>query len=322
MHHHKKTVDLHALPLTFQTTERALMQRFIEIYGHLPHLKQDAAGITIDLSFSEAPSAPPVPDGWPAISEDELVSYFGDEQVVKIRLPRYGLLTVDLQSTQIRGVVTANCLTAYGAFEDVLMIALAPLYRRRGWFPLHAFAAQSPGGQVALISGAIGAGKTTTGLALLTAGWKLLSNDSPLLNLTEQGVRVLAYPGRLSAFDDSLARFPALQSLIVGHSDSKRMFRAEEMFDLPWADSGMAGGIFFSRVVPGLDRSDLTRLTPTAAMLQLIPQAVEGWDKASIQEHMQLLGVLVEQVPCYNLRLAPAVMQLPTLLANGMVQTP
>jgi hypothetical protein len=57
-------------------------------------------------------------------------------------------------------------------------------------------------------------------------------------------------------------------------------------------------------------------------MLQLIPQAVEGWDRVTIEKHMQLLGVLVEQVPCYDLRLAPDVMQLPTLLANGMAQAP
>ena len=173
-------------------------------------------------------------------------------------------------------------------------------------------------GEIYAFLGLNGAGKTTTGLALLTAGWKLLSNDSPLLCLAGQGIRVLAYPGRLSAFDDSLARFPGLRSLIVGHSDGKRMFRAEEIFAAPWADSGLAGGIFFSRVTPGLESSDLTRLTPTAAMLQLLPQAVEGWDKATIKSHMQLLGVLVEQVPCYDLRLAPNVMQLPALLAGGM----
>lgn len=32
-----------------------------------------------------------------------------------------------------------------------------------------------------LLVGGIGAGKTTTGLSLLNAGWQLLSNDSPVV---------------------------------------------------------------------------------------------------------------------------------------------
>ena len=67
-------------------------------------------------------------------------------------MPKYGLITVDLRGKRLNGVVTRNCLEVYGAFEDVLMISLAPLYRRRGWFPLHAFAALAPDGRVALLT--------------------------------------------------------------------------------------------------------------------------------------------------------------------------
>ncbi|MBI1878570.1 MAG: hypothetical protein HYR94_10140 [Chloroflexi bacterium] len=308
-----------------------------EVYGHLPRLNGAGHDVFIGWHIHKLPTAPPPPPGMPVISEGQLVGYYGQGQLVAIRMPKYGLITVDLEQQRLVGAVTRNCLEAYGAFEDVLMISLAPLYRRRGWFPLHAFAALGPTGKVALITGAMGAGKTTTGLALLSAGWKLLSNDSPLLTLRQDGqVQVLAYPGRLSAFDDSLARFEGLRrfipeakareekdkperiDLLAPSGPQKRVFRVEEAFVEPWAAAGTAGGIFFPQVTPGLAHSELVEVSSKEAVLQLVPQAIEGWDKAAIGQTLHLLGKLVEQVPCYQLKLSSHVEQLPVLIAGGI----
>lgn len=317
-------VDLHGLNLSFQTSNPALQRHFKKVYGHLPHLWSTEPDLAIHWELGPSLTAPQPAPGLPVLAAGELVSYYGEANRVTIRMPRYALLRVDLDRSRIEGVVTRNCLKVYGAFEDVMMISLAPLYRRRGWFPLHAFAALAPAGRVALISGQMGSGKTTTGLALLSAGWKLLSNDSPLLTRREGQVHVLAYPGQLSAFDDSLARFVHLQKFIPAPAQppedppKKRVFRAEAAFAEPWAATGPAGGLFLPQVVPGLTQSELVPVGAKQALLALMPQAIEGWDKPMVGPSLQLIGQLVEQVPCYTLRLSPRVSQLPALIAGGM----
>ncbi len=318
------SVNLHGLALSFTSDDRTLADRFVTVYGHLPRVPAAADGIDISWRLVDAVAAPLPPPELPPLLEESLISYYGGAGRLAIRLPKYALIEVDLAGGRVSGQVTPACLSVYGVFEDVMMISLAPLYRRRGWFPLHAFAAQAPSGRAALITGAMGAGKTTTGLALLCAGWKLLSNDSPLLRRDDDGVRVLAYPGQLSAFDDSLARFEPLRRFIPADAAAgaaprpKRVFSAEAAFAQPWADSGLAGGIFFPQVVPGLKRSELVSLTAAEGVLQLLPQAVEGWDRAAIGHHLSLLTRLAESAPCYRLLLSPRVGELPELILQGM----
>ncbi|GAB4432326.1 MAG: hypothetical protein Kow0031_13720 [Anaerolineae bacterium] len=325
---HPIRVDLHGLTLTFHSDDPTLAARFETVYGHLPRPQVTANGINIHWQPLDAPAAPPPPPELPLLLEESLIGYYGDANRLAIRLPKYALLEVDFAAGRVSGQVTPACLSVYGVFEDVMMISLAPLYRRRGWFPLHAFAAQAPNGRAALITGGMGAGKTTTGLALLCAGWKLLSNDSPLLRQGESGVTVLAYPGQLSAFDDSLARFEPLRRFVPGDAAAgaprreKRVFSAEEAFAQPWAGSAPAGGVFFPQVTPGLARSELEPLPPAEAVVQLLPQAIEGWDRAAIGRHLSLLTRLAESAPCYRLRLSPRVEQLPGLILQGMQAGP
>jgi hypothetical protein len=70
-----------------------------------------------------------------------------------------------------------------------------------------------------------------------------------------------------------------------------------------------------------LAKSELVRLSPKEAFLRLMPQAVEGWDKAMVSHSLHLLNRLVLQVPGYSLKLSPDVAQLPHLIQEGMKES-
>jgi hypothetical protein len=67
----------------------------------------------------------------------------------------------------VDGRILPAALETHGVFEDVVAIGLSPLLRRRGMFLIHAFAAApTPYHAGVVLIGDIGAGKTTTGLAM------------------------------------------------------------------------------------------------------------------------------------------------------------
>ena len=71
-------------------------------------------------------------------------------------------------------------------------------------------------------------------------------------------------------------------------------------------------------MTPGPARSELVPIAAGAAVVELIPQAIEGWDKATMGQNLRLLSRLAEQAPAYTLRLSPHLEELPGLIAAGM----
>jgi hypothetical protein len=175
------------------------------------------------------------------------------------------------------------------------------------------------GAGAVLLAGDIGAGKTTTGLALLHAGWQLLSNDSPILARTATGVlEVLAYPGLLSAYPDTLTRFAELGALNTSPAQrTKTLFAAEAVYPDVWAESAPPGALVFPQIEPRTEHA-LERLTAPEALRLILPHSIEQWDRAMIPAHLALLTQLVQTVPSYRLHLAPETDTLPALLESAI----
>lgn len=83
----------------------------------------------------------------------------------------------------------------------------------RGHVLLHA-SAVSRGGRTAVLAGPPGAGKSTSALHLVEAGFRFLSNDRVLVRAVTDGVEALGYPKQPRVNPGTLLHHPRLHSLL------------------------------------------------------------------------------------------------------------
>ena len=344
--------SFHGLTVEGLWEDEAIGERWLAAFASRP---QVASRPELSFRLALSPDAPPAPAAQPDFQQGELLAYYVNPALsaleprgvpkgeggprVTAHFPRFGQLHLDLSCGATTGVITPNALVTYGVFEDLIAIGLSPHFRRRGRFLIHAFAATPPPlprpktrnlplrahgpghrtGVAVLLVGDIGAGKTTTGLALLHAGWKLLSNDSPILTRApHSNLRVLAYPGLLSAYPDTLARFPELGGIAPPtETRQKTLFAAESIYPDVWVESAPPAGIFFPQVESRADHA-LERLPAPEALRLILPHAIEQWDREMIPAHLALLNQLVQSVPAYRLRLGPDTSTIPAMIASAI----
>lgn len=307
--------DLHGLALEAEWNDDALGERWKLSFASRP-----ATGATADLSFSLniVPAVPPAPPGPAHFRQTDLIEYRVDGDSVTAYFPRYGLMRLDLACGATEGHVIRAALDTYGVFEDLIAIGLSPHLRRRGMFLIHAFAAAlTPGGRGVVIVGQIGSGKTTTGMTLLGAGWKLLSNDSPIISAANE---ILSYPGLLAAYPDTLNRFSSTQHLIPlnAYANRKFSFAAEMIWPGIWLDRARPAAILFPHIEQRSDHA-LEPIAQPQALRLLLPHAIEQWDKTMIPAHLSVLNRLVQSAPAYRLRLGPDTSALPGAIEAVLV---
>ncbi|HZD10698.1 MAG TPA: hypothetical protein VE553_05085, partial [Candidatus Binatia bacterium] len=215
------------------------------------------------------------------------------------------------------GIVTPDLLRL-GGLEDVTYTSLAPLLRRRAVFLTHA-AAVGTGAGALLLVGPTHSGKTTTGLALVLAGWKHLASD--VVVLSHATGDVLAYPtsGLLAARPPSFRLLPALRGLLrepnkatlPGGGKPIRL-KADQ-----WGKPLPVRAICF----PALGPDDQCRLLPlprAVALARLMEESIDRWDVAALPEHIEFLSKLVRQSRHFRLTLAPDIERLPGMLEGAL----
>jgi hypothetical protein len=300
--------DLHGLTLQADWNNSDLGDRWLASFASLNET-QNAADLTFTLNL--VPAVPPPPSGAPQFRQNDLLEYYLSADHVVAHFPRYGQLRLDLLTGTTVGEVTQAALDTYGVFEDLVAIGLSPHLRRRGQFLIHAFAACPPNTKCVLIVGRIGSGKTTTGMALLNAGWKLLSNDSPIISTQAQ---VLSYPGLLAAYPNTLARFDSTRSLSLNADPAHKIIvGAESIWPEVWAEQAAPGAILFPHIEARTEHL-LEPLSQPEALRLILPHAIEQWDKQMIPTHLAALNQLIQAAPAYRLRLGPDTSTVPGLL--------
>ncbi len=325
--------QFHDLTIEGLTNDATLRRNWQESFASLP---PGTAVPHLTLRLDVTGSIPAAPPGKPHFRQGGLLHYYVNGNEVIAHFPRYGQLQLNLAEGTTDGRIHPRASHTYGVLEDLIAISLSPHLRRRGLFLLHAFAAVR-GDTAVLLVGGIGAGKTTTGMALLNAGWRLLSNDSPVVG--EDG-QILSYPGLLAAHPETFARFPATKHLADAFAqktakDAKTAKIKQEKIQINprnprqqkitvpaqaiwpgvWQESAPIGAICFPQIEER-DNHALEPLTPPQALARLMPHAIEQWDKAMIPAHLARLRQLVEAAPAWILRLGPDVLAIPDALRD------
>ncbi|HID35256.1 MAG TPA: hypothetical protein EYP25_11960 [Anaerolineae bacterium] len=311
-----QTYLLHCTSICFHVEDADAARRLAEQWRpfQIANPTETTDPIRFRLTFVDASPAPP---DSPLISSGPDVSYFRQGDHLAIQFHGWGRFDIDLKAARIEGVMARAAIARYGVFEDMILLAMTPLLRRRGYFPLHAFAAAVGERALALV-GDIGAGKTTTGLALLLRGARLIANDAPLVRLDGDDPVLHAYPGLISAYPDTIARFPRLARLLTEgqllDEGEKISFPADAIMPEPWRQRARPAALLFPAITPEADRCHLDPLSPALALAQLVAQSIESWDAETIPAHVHALRRLVEAVPAYRLILASDITHLPDLL--------
>ena len=299
--------QFHDLIIEGNADDATLWQGWLESFSSLP-VATAVPHLTVTLKTVATVPAPP--NRAPDFQQGDLLHYFVDGDQVIAHFPRYGQLHLNLAEGWTRGQVVPAAGQTYAILEDLIAISLSPHLRRRQKFLLHAFAAAFDG-QAVLLVGGIGAGKTTTGLSLLDAGWQLLSNDSPVV--VGNG-RIQQYPGVLAAYPESFAHFGSLAHLAEerdwGNGRRKISVTAESIWPAVWLAEAPVRAICFPQIEARQSHA-LTPLAKPVALAKLLPHAIEQWDKAMIPRHLHILRQLVEAAPAYVLHLSPDISTIP-----------
>ncbi|HEY52731.1 MAG TPA: hypothetical protein G4N94_04670, partial [Caldilineae bacterium] len=256
--------QLHGEPILFRTDDARICTRLQKQWAPFAveatqngraDATSRAQNRTIEMRLSTS-SAPPPPPPYPPLSTGPTTTYYLSGNRLTAYIPHWGRFDIDLKTARVEGTITPACISTYGVFEDMIIVALAPLLRRRRFYAIHAFAA-SIDGRAAILIGDIGAGKSTTGISLLCQGARLISNDSPLLHVTEGGkVELCAYPGLLSTYPDTLSWFPDLSGTLDRaerlDGSEKISFALDDIWPDRWEMSASPTALFFPSIIPGL----------------------------------------------------------------------
>jgi hypothetical protein len=308
--------NLHGVIIEGLTNDATLRRSWHRSFASLP---ESTAAPDLVCRLDVVAGLPLPPPGQPQFSQEERLHYYVAGSQVIVHFPRYGQLHLDLDRGVSEGRVLPAVMQRYGVLEDLIAISLSPHLRRLNQFLIHAFGAAYEGKAVLLVGG-IGAGKTTTGIALLDAGWRLLSNDSPIIATRGDSPEILSYPGVLAAYPDTFNRFAVTSSIVAGqdvwngdHESGHRRkitLPAERIWPGVWLDAAPLQAILFPEIERRQDHT-AEFLPPPAALTRLMPHAMEQWDKMMLPAHLTLLRRLVELAPAYRLRLGTDVPTIP-----------
>lgn len=211
-----------------------------------------------------------------------------------------------------------------GTAAATLQIAIAIALRAARMFHLHAAALVHPNGACAILAGGSGAGKTTTTLALLDAGFGYLGDDA-LFVTGDDPARIVAFPRAFHLAPATLAAFPRLAALAgpaPSHSDKRPLDPRVAYPGKARASIAAERGRLFT-FLPSIADRDRTSITPAqgaeafghviASSASLIIDGV-----AHREENLRALARIFDTRTAFDLALGRDALADPTIPARAV----
>jgi hypothetical protein len=203
-----------------------------------------------------------------------------------------------------------------GSTPLLLHIALTLALRRLGLYHLHAAALIHPEGPGVLVAGGSGAGKTTTTLALIEAGFDYLSDDSLFIRGCAGSLDILAFPREFHLGEATLRAFPQLAPLTAKHRsvndrralDPRHAFPGRHRLRMP------APGVLILPRVGADFRTEMEELCQADGLGHLIASSatliIEGLPGRD--DNLALLKTLVQKTRIASLTLGQDMLAAPS----------
>lgn len=324
--------DLHGVTLAVESDSSRVAERIASrlrtfAVSHEPPVPQPRVGIRLHGSGAPVPWPPEgSTDGRAVLSRPEVSAWWD---------PDTDVLTVDLAGRAGSTYTAANGLTEIWFDEDdpasrraathpLLTLALSESLKRHGLFDVHAGGAVH-GGQAVLIPAASGSGKTTLTLALVQAGWDLLSDDMVLLRHETGGMRALPFADEVDVSQTTVEMLPSLAPAVAGRAltEPKWAIRLEEVWHVDPAQPSPPGLLLLPSV-SGVAETKARPVSQSVALDHLLRNVLLT-APAPTRQHVALLAQLAA-LPAFALAvgtdLQRAAQVVTELLATVNVNVP
>ncbi|MFW6153798.1 MAG: hypothetical protein ACOC95_01115 [Planctomycetota bacterium] len=247
---------------------------------------------------------------------------YASEDLRFIDLPDRARLRADLAAGRGHLVVAPGCerATDYGCILPLLV----DLFARAGQVAVHAAGIADTDGYAVLLAGVSGQGKTTTALALLGAGRRLMSDDTCFIGreAPDRPLTVWGLPRAVKVHDGTVALLPWLAdapSRPAAEGDERRI----RLADVPSADPRRR---FIPKAILLVGRRNdrdhaLTVLDRLRAVTTLTRENVRAADTRAAGPAGRAFGTLtqlVAQCDVYALSVGPDLTSLADTLADTL----
>lgn len=325
--------DLHGTKISLRSSDDRINLSWrhlfdYEIANHSIPNQQNKPDIVIVAEVTS--SLPPAPTSQPVYcsSEPPLEVYTSQKQHLTLRLQNTSLIQLQFPSKaseKITEPAYANIAIAEPTFhtsslENITMMALGPMLRRRSLFLIHAFTA-ALNKTAFMFAGPSGSGKTSSGLALAAAGWQVLANDMALLCQADAPLALLS-PGSIQISPSTFTLLPQHVELMAKYPRAPQQLKAsiprQEFFDPDEiVFSASLKTVFFPTI--GKTQHHCLKVVPRAIGLALLMESsMDQWDFETWNDHIRFLERLSHEVDFYELCLGHTMTDLADYLEKAM----